>query len=162
MCRLWETTGTCTKDGCRFSHNWTGYFESKFPDVRYDPTATFSSEAPFVQEREGVIGGEDMVGRTIDMGTTCPVLSDLGYCPYGWRCRFLGGHVRKLGSTEGEFDGTNASVKRIGEWELLGEKTADEKQGWKNKETNWPNYEVMNRLRSNTVSLALLNRSSKG
>lgn len=89
-------------------------------------------------------GGEDAIGKTIDLATQCPVYSDLGYCPYGWRCRFLGGHVRRA---EGE---GSDSRTRFGGWELVGLPESED-QETKNDEVNWPKPGVMNQLKKNQV-----------
>lgn len=56
---------------------------------------------PRVSGAGGEDGDEDALGKTVDLGTRCPVEEDLGFCPFGWRCRFLGGHLRKNGEGSG-------------------------------------------------------------
>jgi tRNA-dihydrouridine synthase 3 len=151
LCRQWEKTGECGRKNCKFQHGWDGYFTHKPSDVRFDPEGTLSAEEPFVEHnlKAGEKGGEDEVGRTIELGTTCPVMRDLGYCPYGWRCRFLGGHVRRLDMGAGEA----SSGQVFGEWELLGQPSKDESNGrWRGKEINWPDNGLFARLRTNEVS----------
>ena len=147
MCRAWEQTGVCAKEGCRYAHNWSGYFAVKPHDIHYRTAAGISGKPPYVEESERAAGGEDEVGRTVDMETECPVLSDLGYCPYGWRCRFLGGHVRRFHDTKGADGG---SRDRIEDWQLLGKK-GEGSGSWRNRETNWPDHEVIWKLRNNSV-----------
>jgi tRNA-dihydrouridine synthase 3 len=149
LCRQWEKTGECGRKNCKFQHGWDGYFTQKPSDVRFDPEGVLSADEPFVEHKAGNVGGEDEVGRTIELGTTCPVMRDLGYCPYGWRCRFLGGHVRRLGAGDGE-----ASTGQVfGEWELLGQRSKDESSGrWRGREINWPDNGLFARLRTNEVS----------
>ncbi|WVQ79613.1 tRNA-dihydrouridine(47) synthase [NAD(P)(+)] [Cryptococcus sp. DSM 104549] len=158
LCRGWETTGICDRpQGCKFAHSWAGYFEVKPADVGYDDKAVIQGEAaPYVVKRERQVGGEYVVGKTVDLGTVCPVLKDLGFCPYGWRCRYLGGHLRRVsveaaGETAGEKSeekteagkATDGPQARIGEWELEGYKANDMVNGWKQRETNWPDWDVL-------------------
>jgi len=36
-----------------------------------------------------------------DIGEVCPVFEAIGVCKDGWRCRWLGGHIRKAQEGEG-------------------------------------------------------------
>jgi len=153
-CRAWEQTGTCPKEACKFAHGWDGYFKTKPPDIHHECAAMMGEVPPYVKEKERMVGGDDELGKTVDMGTECPVLSDLGYCPYGWRCRFLGGHVRWSSS---ESAGDEGATERIGDWELLG-KQGESSGSWRNRETNWSNLNVMSSLRGNSVRLCLRER----
>ena len=147
ICRTWEKTGICSKEGCKFAHNWNGYFAVKPHDIHYDPALEITKDSPFMECRNRLEGGVDNTGRTVDLGTTCPVFADLGHCPYGWRCRFLGGHVKRV--EEGD-DQAMTCAGRLGEWELLG-KRGESSGAWRNRETNWPDHEMMTRLRRNQV-----------
>lgn len=41
-----------------------------------------------------------------DIGEVCPVFEAIGVCKDGWRCRWLGGHIRKADEgEEGAIDG---------------------------------------------------------
>lgn len=142
--------GECTHNPCKFSHDWTAYFKSKPADLPF--VEGYTTEEPFVQYAQATVGGAetDSVGRAIDLKTRCPVYADLGYCPFGWKCRFLGGHVRKV--QEGE--GADKS-KMVGEWEMTTELTREEEEGWKNGETNWPDHKVFGELRRCIVSYCL-------
>lgn len=146
ICRQWETTGECARgDDCKFQHSYAGYFEVKPHDVHYEK-GNLVDEPPFRKWSEPVSGGDDAVGKTVDLATQCPVYSDLGYCPYGWRCRYLGGHIRRA---EGE--GAD-SLTRIGAWELVGKPAQREDQEGKNDEINWPKQGVLTQLKKNQVS----------
>jgi tRNA-dihydrouridine synthase 3 len=138
MCRQWENTGTCDRTPCKFSHSWEEYFSSKPRDL--PRVQGYVVQEPYVVYAEPEEAGPDEVSRSIDLHTVCPVYLDLGYCPFAWRCRFLGGHVKKA---EGG----------VGGWALAEMK--DETPGWKNGETNWPNMQVLSKLRKATVSLTL-------
>ncbi|WVR04927.1 hypothetical protein IAU60_001939 [Kwoniella sp. DSM 27419] len=159
LCKDWETKGVCERQVCKYAHSWDGYFEVKPSDVSYDPTAELVGDAPYVVVADGKgreVGGEDPVGKTIDLCTTCPVLRDLGYCTYGWRCRYLGGHARRV--TEDETVATGAVAgpsTRLNGWELLGyttgEAQAEANGGWKFGEINWVDYDTLGQLKRNEV-----------
>ncbi|RXK36031.1 tRNA-dihydrouridine synthase 3 [Tremella mesenterica] len=144
ICRSWETTGSCNRPVCKFAHDWSMYLSTRPEDVHFEPDGRLQDQEPYVVFEDRKIGGEEGVGKTLDLNTTCPVYKDLGYCPFGWRCRFLGGHVRRI--TEGK----QVKTSEEGEWQLVGGQKADEKVGWKFKETNWPDGGVLHRLRTNT------------
>ena len=155
MCKSFENTGTCEREGCRYAHSWDGYFDCKPKDIHFEPEAILADEQPFVQSSEGKerqAGGEDEVGKTVDLATTCPVYADLGYCPFGWRCRFLGGHISV--AVDGEGTNATAGPSKIGGWELKGWSAERGEVGekWRVKETNWPSMDMLNQLRSNSVS----------
>ncbi|EPQ29991.1 uncharacterized protein PFL1_02664 [Pseudozyma flocculosa PF-1] len=42
----------------------------------------------------------DPVHRSLDLGTSCPKFSVQGFCDFGWKCRFLGAHVRIVGPSK--------------------------------------------------------------
>ncbi|OXG17640.1 tRNA-dihydrouridine synthase 3 [Cryptococcus neoformans Ze90-1] len=157
ICRAWETTGICDradKGDCRYAHSWEGYFDVKPNDISYRPDWPLVDETPFVVAGERMVGGEDVVGKTLDLETVCPVLKDLGYCPFGWRCRFLGAHVKHMAAAvDGEEKEKEAGPeKRMGEWQVEHWEQSEVKKGWKQKETNWPEHEVLNALRRSTAS----------
>ncbi|WWC61465.1 uncharacterized protein I303_104049 [Kwoniella dejecticola CBS 10117] len=177
ICKAWETTGLCDRgETCKFNHSWDGYFEIKPSDVYLNPSATLLPDPPYVNEeaQSGVVEDEnDLIGKKINLKTVCPVLKDLGYCPYGWRCRFLGNHIKRINDKEGsskaqkssEQDKENAdaqngfssspsswsSSKKLGKWELLDFSTNDNeaKGKWKGGETNWIEWETTNKLKRN-------------
>jgi tRNA-dihydrouridine synthase 3 len=154
MCRQWELTGECDRpQGCKFAHSWQEYFKSKPQDVHYDPLAEFNTTEPFVvtKSSEIVQGGEDVVGLKLDPSTVCPVKRDLGWCPYGMKCRFLGSHLRKV--SDGDKD-KGKENERYGGWELTDHIIPEETKGWKQGETNWSDWEMIKKLRFHKVSPA--------
>ncbi|KAK1924549.1 putative tRNA dihydrouridine synthase [Papiliotrema laurentii] len=151
ICRAWESTGVCDKGPtCKWAHSWEGYFAVKPADIHWEASGMLSDSPLYVVLGERVVGGEDEVGRTIDLKTECPVYKDLGYCPYAWRCRFLGGHVRRL--TEAEKAEKKADdVGSVGDWAcegLEGKVAIDNEQRWKRDETNWPTPTLLTTLRT--------------
>jgi tRNA-dihydrouridine synthase 3 len=105
-------------------------------------------------------GGEegDVVGRGLDLNTQCVVYEELGYCPFGWRCRFLGGHIAKVddGILGKVVDAVKGEGERFEGWESRGHNRveADElgKDGWKMKERNWAKADVLAKLKQSEVS----------
>lgn len=147
MCNNFEKTGTCDHPQCKYEHKWDNYFNVKPKDIHFEVSAKLSAEPPFVAATDAAAEqAEDALGKTVDFTTECPVYKDLGYCTFGWRCRFLGGHIRRA---EGD---APDSATRVGQWELLGLPAADgESKEGKNDEINWPKPDVVNALRKNKV-----------
>ncbi|KAK4684125.1 tRNA-dihydrouridine synthase 3, partial [Tremellales sp. Uapishka_1] len=140
ICKSWETTGLCDRgETCKFKHDWSGYFEVKPHDISFHSADELRGEEPYVVQSERIPGGEDAVGTTLDLGTECFVMKDLGLCPFGWRCRFLGGHVEK------RQEGVEGNV--LGDWVLQQGKVEEEK-GWTRRETNWINSDVISQIRN--------------
>jgi len=101
----------------------------------------------YVVYNQHLPGGEDVIGHTIDLGTRCPVKADLGWCPYGFRCRFLGGHVRRENDTDK--GPSEAGPSHYNGWLIVGEK----KNGvWRNGETNWGSADLLRQLQNDLVS----------
>lgn len=152
MCRSWELKGECDRpSNCRFAHSWEEYFKTKPQDIHHDPQAGFTVEPPYIQIAQGVSGGDDIVGRRLDTTTICPVKKDLGWCPYGMKCRFLGNHLIKVEAPkEGEKAGP-ANEEYAG-WRLTDHIEPEQKEGWRQGETNWQNPEVIRQLRTQSVS----------
>lgn len=154
ICRAWESTGVCDKGPtCKWAHSWEGYFAVKPADIHWEASGMLSDSPQYVVLGERVVGGEDEVGRTIDLKTECPVYKDLGYCPYAWRCRFLGGHVRRLTEAE-KAEKKEDDVGSVGDWAcegLEGKVAIDNEQRWKRDETNWPTPTLLTTLRTSAV-----------
>jgi tRNA-dihydrouridine synthase 3 len=149
MCRQWELTGICDRpQGCKFAHTWEEYFKTKPQDVHYDPIAEFQTTPPFVLGNQVVSAGEDVVGKRLDTTTICPVKRDLGWCPYGMKCRFLGSHLKRV--EDGDHS-KGAENERYGGWELTDHVELEQKAGWKQGETNWQDHEVIRKLRFHSV-----------
>ena len=151
ICRAWETTGECSKGGdCKWAHSWSGYFTVKPRDIHFEMKGALNDSGPeYVTLGAADLGGEDELSKTIDLATQCPVYLDLGYCPFAWRCRFLGGHVRRLSDEE---KAGPSKPERMDGWECLGmEREEVTKDGWKRDETNYPPG-ILHELRTSRVS----------
>lgn len=52
-----------------------------------------------------------MAQKEEDLGDVCPVYEAIGQCRDGWRCRWLGGHIRRAEpGEEGAMDGWKLTV----------------------------------------------------
>lgn len=117
---------------CRRSHDLEAYFKGKPRDIRLiGGLGELRSEDPFVvdlapatvtemdKKEEGDSTSD--VEKTLDMTTSCPLFSIFGYCEHGWKCRFLGAHVRPLLSTDTSTSTPvgPASNRNIGGYELV-------------------------------------------
>ena len=158
ICRAWETTGSCARGAadCKWAHSWDGYFGVKPADIHFESRGALKGEPDYTIFAPAQVGGEDEIGRTLDLGTECPVWKDLGYCPYAWRCRFLGGHVKRL-SAEDKADGKEGDAARNGEWECLGMESIETAttDGWKRDEKNWPDNGVLQSLRTSAYDFPI-------
>ncbi len=50
----------------------------------------------------------DSAHASLDLTTSCPIFAVKGFCTMGWKCRFLGSHVRVVGPSS-LVDETNAA-----------------------------------------------------
>lgn len=96
-------------DNCKRSHDLEGYFKNKPKDIRLvRGLEELKSESPFVIEattsstEPSADAQTSDVARTLDTSTTCPLFSIFGYCEHGWKCRFLGAHVKPILTSETE------------------------------------------------------------
>ena len=123
-------------------------------DIHFELKGALNDAGPeYVTLGAADIGGEDELSKTLDLATQCPVYLDLGYCPFAWRCRFLGGHVRKLAEEE---KGGPPIPERMDGWECLGMQEEEvTKDGWKRDETNYPPG-ILHELRTSRVSLSII------
>ncbi|KAG7571455.1 hypothetical protein FFLO_00638 [Filobasidium floriforme] len=94
-------------DSCKRSHDLEGYFKNKPKDIRLvRGLEELKSEPPFVIDASTSStepSQDDQtsdVARTLDTSTTCPLFSIFGYCEHGWKCRFLGAHVKPILTSE--------------------------------------------------------------
>ncbi|KAF9467198.1 hypothetical protein BDZ94DRAFT_1211631 [Collybia nuda] len=98
LCWRLANGATCEfGDECRFTHDIPSYLAVKSQDIRIPQTSQFSLSSPFTPDITKSIAPVPEY-PSIDLGTVCPVFSETGECRYGFKCRFLGGHVRIDGS----------------------------------------------------------------
>lgn len=67
---------------------------AKPKDIRF-PSASDLMDPSFVNSLTNRNGIADVEGVPLEFKTTCPVFEETGECKHGFKCRFLGGHVRK-------------------------------------------------------------------
>lgn len=84
---------------CRFTHDLKNYLSVKPRDIKFPSTKDLSETAPFVAPPEN--GEIDQAFPSVDFATLCPVFEESGFCRHGLKCRFLGGHSRKIENDPG-------------------------------------------------------------
>ncbi|CAA7264440.1 unnamed protein product [Cyclocybe aegerita] len=123
-------------DQCRFIHDIPGYISAKAADIHIPFTNQISDIAPFTPSQED-LQKLHPVYTSIDTSTSCPVFAEAGECRYGFKCRFLGGHVRFEQGEDGQ-----ASLSLVG---------GDDKKAraaLSSNEVNFVGAEVQKQLRS--------------
>ena len=73
---------------------------------------------------------------SLDMSTVCPVFAETGECRYGFKCRFLGGHVR---------------TAENGDLSLVGDEDKKARAALTAHEVNFVGTDVQKALRSRKV-----------
>jgi tRNA-dihydrouridine synthase 3 len=124
-------------DHCKRSHDLEAYFDSKPKDLKLvEGIRGLQSEPPFLtnppkdEEQTDVVPAavldvskpkEVPVEKTLDTSTSCPLFSTFGYCEHGWKCRFLGAHVKPIlgAGTESYGASSSSSSGPILKWELI-------------------------------------------
>jgi tRNA-dihydrouridine synthase 3 len=104
------------------SHDLEKYLKNKGKDIHFiKGPQELQDSVPFVvadrQAGDYQVKSEQSAEEPLDLTsiidttTSCPLFDIYGYCEHGWKCRFLGAHVRPLLDTEtptshsGEFSG---------------------------------------------------------
>ena len=86
---------------CRFTHDVKGYLSAKPRDVKFPALSDLSIQNPFVFSGDGevknVANQVTDINSSLDPTTICPVHSATGKCRHGFKCRFLGAHVKVAG-----------------------------------------------------------------
>lgn len=81
---------------CRFSHDIPAYLAAKPRDIYFNLSDPLTDTPPFVKLPEAEDNmGVDSTQNSVDFSTHCPNFEETGACRHGFKCRFLGGHVRK-------------------------------------------------------------------
>ncbi|CAD6893362.1 unnamed protein product [Tilletia controversa] len=154
MCNMYMLGKCSFGKQCRYSHDLAAYISSKERDLTFMPSPSpsgslrplsaeareaylnehYSTSAPWVlsssSKPDQSADPTALPHGSIDTSVRCPNFTNTGECPAGWKCRFLGGHVRILPSDseaaaqeeETEVAGTIPAVAptRSGNVELLG------------------------------------------
>lgn len=88
------------KRRCRNTHDLQAYLEQKPQDIRFPREVDsiiprlISKDAPLPQN------SEPGLAPSIDPEAYCSVFNEKGECRHGFKCRFLGNHVKKSDSGE--------------------------------------------------------------
>lgn len=106
---------------CKMSHNIEEFLLSKPHDIFFPAHVPIQDTPPFVPRPEEPVADESTdISTRFDPTTTCPVYEALGYCTFGWKCRFLGAHVQRVGdasSREGIV--ADAQAPKVAGWEVV-------------------------------------------
>ena len=84
---------------CRFTHDVRTYLSVKPRDIKFPSSKDLSTTPPFVVPP--ATGEIDHAFASVDFATLCPVFEESGLCRHGLKCRFLGGHARKVDNDPG-------------------------------------------------------------
>ena len=87
-----------TRRRCRFSHDIDAYLAAKPQDLRIPSVSEFTETPPFGPDLSSVLKPHSR-HPNVDTATQCHIFAETGECRYGYKCRFLGGHVQD--SSEG-------------------------------------------------------------
>lgn len=90
---------------CRFSHDIPAYLAAKPKDIYFNTSDSVSDTYPYINiypssDPEAKVDTEVSDSHptpesSVDFTTHCPNFEETGSCRHGFKCRFLGGHVRK-------------------------------------------------------------------
>ncbi|KAG6849880.1 tRNA-dihydrouridine synthase 3 [Arthromyces matolae] len=80
-------------ENCRFSHDIPGYLAAKPQDIRIFNVSDISTTNPSVPDLPH-LAKPHPEHPCIDLNDVCPIFAETGDCRYGFKCRFLGGHVQ--------------------------------------------------------------------
>ncbi|KAJ7243845.1 zinc finger dihydrouridine synthase [Mycena haematopus] len=87
LCYQVAAGGMCDfGEQCRNNHDIAAYLAAKPPDLTFP--------APDEVKVVPIPGASTMEVDTADTKVICPVFLELGECRYGYRCRYLAGHIR--------------------------------------------------------------------
>jgi hypothetical protein len=90
-----KTNNECIASRCRGSHDLPAYIASKPSDLYWTPAPVLLNSSPFVAPRLYPPQTTYEEFPSIDVSTICPYYGEHGRCKYGFKCRFLGGHVER-------------------------------------------------------------------
>ncbi|KAG8947230.1 tRNA-dihydrouridine synthase 3 [Tulasnella sp. 419] len=81
------------QEKCYYSHEVSKYLETKPRDIHFPSPSALSSDPPFVLSSGSKSDGLGI--NSIDPTASCPVYLRTGVCPQGFKCRFLGNHIKR-------------------------------------------------------------------
>ncbi|KDR71559.1 hypothetical protein GALMADRAFT_791101 [Galerina marginata CBS 339.88] len=77
---------------CRFTHDIGAYLAAKTQDIHIPELSEIPTIPPFTPDLDSLRKAHPDY-PTLDLNTICPVFAETGECRYGFKCRFLGGHI---------------------------------------------------------------------
>lgn len=93
---------TYNRRRCRNTHDLQAYLEQKPQDIRFPQEV--DSIIPHLISKDATLPQDSKPGLapSVDPEAYCAVFNEKGECRHGFKCRFLGNHVKK--SESGELD----------------------------------------------------------
>ncbi|KAF8151441.1 zinc finger dihydrouridine synthase [Crassisporium funariophilum] len=117
---------------CRFTHDIPAYLNAKTHDLNIPEVSQISDSPPFAPDFSALRKSHPDY-PSLDLNTTCPVFAETGECRYGFKCRFLGGHIR---------------ISDSGELSLVGDEDKKARAALTAHEVNFVGADVQRMLRS--------------
>lgn len=98
---------------CRNTHDIKAYLDQKPKDIKFPRDVDLVIPA-LISKDDNIVHQEakTSVAPSIDPEAYCSVYEDKGTCRHGFKCRFLGGHVKKSESGELELISDEEKVAR--------------------------------------------------
>jgi len=96
---------------CKYTHDFKAYLSTKARDLIFPSASSITSSSPFVTPPTP--GSVDPDVPSVDFTTKCPEFEEQGVCRAGLKCRFLGGHAKKLGDGMVEVSRDEEREKRL-------------------------------------------------
>ncbi|KAG8724870.1 tRNA-dihydrouridine synthase 3, partial [Ceratobasidium sp. 395] len=127
--------GCIDGDRCRFSHDIPHYLESKPADIAFPPPGALLTAEPFIAPHNPTPLVDSQ--PNLDAAARCPNFACSGKCQSGFKCRFLGSHVRTQKTEHGEVD-----------FELVKDEERFERVKGDIQELNYPSPGLQKRLRT--------------
>lgn len=154
-------------DDCRFGHDLCLYLTHKPRDLPHLVPAEGEARAQWLErvyelaaqseKPEAPKPDGDAVQSCVDFSTQCPYYAERGACPAGWKCRFLGAHVKRVSPSRavvpeaGGERGTGLELvtdaARVAQWEARPRAVTNTAHP-ANDEVNWLSPESAKLLRS--------------
>lgn len=150
-------------DGCRFSHDVPSYLSTKPPDILSHLDTSFSDPHTDQPTLPANVAFPILEPKTVPV---CPLFKEQGYCPFGYRCRFLSTHVSKhpssplsddpvaVGRSKGYQNTSLSLVSNSTLHEMYLSSLPPSARGkWERGETNFLSVETMRLLRKKRYAL---------
>ncbi|KAK1219650.1 tRNA-dihydrouridine synthase 3 [Marasmius sp. AFHP31] len=83
---------------CRFNHDIPSYLAAKPEDLRIPLVSEVLEEPTSLKLHStdgGAVGVAALTSSSTGKPVVCPVFEELGECRYGYKCRYLSGHIQR-------------------------------------------------------------------